>query len=132
MEKSDFLNIEYLAQVWYSCYRWNSWLSWQKSAVYAWNVRNMVLSKIASSSRWVMDVPGVLEYVQYLIVQEKSRKSFLNFTDSDIYRFKVGKRVRARGLGAMTSPWHGEDREFNSLRAHQCSHFMISTFLIFI
>ena len=24
----------------------------------------------------------------------------------------------ARGLGVMTSPWHGEDREFNSLRAH--------------
>ncbi len=23
-----------------------------------------------------------------------------------------------RGLGVMTSPWHGEDREFNSLRTH--------------
>lgn len=26
--------------------------------------------------------------------------------------------VRARGLGAMTLPSHGEDREFKSLRAH--------------
>ena len=25
---------------------------------------------------------------------------------------------RARGLGVMTSPWHGEDRQFNSGRAH--------------
>lgn len=24
----------------------------------------------------------------------------------------------ARGLGVMTLPWHGKDREFNSLRAH--------------
>ena len=32
--------------------------------------------------------------------------------------FRWANYLGARGLGVMTSPWHGEDREFNSLRAH--------------
>ena len=32
---------------------------------------------------------------------------------------RVGDLPRARGLGVMMPPSHGEDREFDSLRAHQ-------------
>ena len=39
------------------------------------------------------------------------------------------RSVRARGLGVMTSPWHGEDRQFKSGRAHSISNtFEITTF----
>ena len=75
-----------------------------------------------NTSPWAMDVNAWVEHAHKLDVMEKSRRSSDDWTDHiRIIHIQYGSRdgTRARGLGVMTSPWHGEDRQFKSGRAHQ-------------
>ena len=74
-----------------------------------------------STTQWPMVERESVAHVHSLGVMERFQKSSVDSSILEriiqIENYARWNR-RARGLGVMTSPWHGEDRQFKSGRAH--------------